>query len=84
MKINMHIVKDVTYKYAKLYYEILCIVGYKKITNLIKFVELKIYVPRSTRLSFLCSPKYKVFEHDIFHVCGINSWLHPDFCFQIF
>jgi hypothetical protein len=73
MKINTHIVKDVTYKYAKLYYKIRCIVGYTKITNLIKIVDLKIYVLRSTRLSFLCSPKYKVFEHDFFHVRGINS-----------
>jgi hypothetical protein len=84
MKINLDIVKDVTYEYAKLYYEILCIVGYTKIINLRKFVDLKIYVLRSRLLTFLCSLKYNVFEYDFFHVCGINSWLHPDFCFQIF
>jgi hypothetical protein len=66
MEINLDIVKDVTYKYAKLYYKILCIVDYTKIINLRKFVDLKIYVLRSRLLSFLCSPKYNVFEHDFF------------------
>jgi hypothetical protein len=23
-------------------------------------------------------PKWKVSEHDFFHVCGINSWLHTN------
>jgi hypothetical protein len=84
MKINLNIVKDVTYKCAKFYYEILYIVGYTKITNLIKFVDLKINVLRSRRLSFLCRPKYKTFEHDLLHACGINSWLYPDFVFRFF
>jgi hypothetical protein len=66
MKINLDIVKDITYKYAKLYYEILCIVGYTKITNLRKSAALKIYVLRFRHLSFLCSPKYNVLEHDFF------------------
>jgi hypothetical protein len=52
MKINLDIVKDVTYKYAKLYYEILCIVGYTKIKNLRKFVDFKIYILKSRLLSF--------------------------------
>jgi hypothetical protein len=38
MKINLDIVKDATYKYAKLYYKILCIMCYTKITNLRKFM----------------------------------------------
>jgi hypothetical protein len=84
MKINLNIVKDVTYKCVKFYYKILYIVGYTKIINLIKFVDLKINILRSRRLSFLCRPKYKTFEHDFLHACGINSWLYPDFCFQIF
>jgi hypothetical protein len=61
MKINLDIVKDRTYEYAKLYYEIPCIVGYTKITNLRKFIDFKIYVLRSRLLSFLRSPKYNVF-----------------------
>jgi hypothetical protein len=73
MKINLNIVKDVTYKCAKFYYEILYIMGYTKIINLIKFVDLKIDVLRSRRLSFLCRPKDKAFEHDLLHACGINS-----------
>jgi hypothetical protein len=42
MKINLYIVNDVTYKHTNFYYKILYIVGYSKIKNLIKFVELKI------------------------------------------
>jgi hypothetical protein len=41
MKINLNIVKDVTYKCAKFYYEILYIVGYTKIKNLIKFCRFE-------------------------------------------
>jgi hypothetical protein len=46
MKINLDIVNDVTYKHTKFCYEVLCIIGYMKI---IKFVVLKIYIPRSRR-----------------------------------
>jgi hypothetical protein len=42
MKINLDIGNDVTYKHVKFYYEILCIIGYTKIQNLIKFVDFKI------------------------------------------
>jgi hypothetical protein len=84
MKINLNIVKDVTYKCAKFLLRNTLYYGLHKITNLIKFVDLKINVLRSRRLSFLCRPKNKAFEHDLLHVCGINSWLHLDFCFQTF
>jgi hypothetical protein len=33
MKINQDMINDVIYKYAKFYYEILCIVGYTKLTK---------------------------------------------------
>jgi hypothetical protein len=36
--------KDVVYKYAIFNYETFSIVGFTKITNLIKFVDLKIYI----------------------------------------
>jgi hypothetical protein len=53
-------------------------VGYIKIIQSDKNVDLKIYILRSTRLSFLCSPKYKAFEHDFLHICAINSCLQPN------
>jgi hypothetical protein len=68
MKINMDIVNDVSYKRAKFHYEILYILTYTKITNLIKFVDLKIYALRSRHLSFVCSQKYNRREHDFLHV----------------
>jgi hypothetical protein len=73
MKINQDIVNDVIYKYAKFYYEILCIVGYTKITKSGKIYIFEVYILRSRCLSFLCSPKYKVFEQDFLHVGGIKS-----------
>jgi hypothetical protein len=73
MKINQDIVNDVIYKYAKFYYKILCIVGYAKITKSGKIYRFEVYILRSRRLSFLCSPKYKVFEQNILHVGGIKS-----------
>jgi hypothetical protein len=81
MQINQDIGNDVICKYAKFYYEILCIVGYTKIKKLIKFVDLK-YTLRFRSFSFLCSPKYKVFEQNILHVGGINSWLHTNNFFK--
>jgi hypothetical protein len=33
MKINQNIVNDVIYKYAKNYYEIICVMAYTKITK---------------------------------------------------
>jgi hypothetical protein len=84
MKINLGIVNDVTYKHAKFYYEILCIVSYTKITKSGKICRFEIYILRSRRLSFLCSLNCKVFDHDFLHVCGINSWLHTNFFFNFF
>jgi hypothetical protein len=78
VKINQDIVNDVIYKYAKFYYEILCIVGYTKIRKFDKIYRFEIYILRSRCFSFLCSPKYKVFEQDVLHIGGINSWLHAN------
>jgi hypothetical protein len=73
MKINQDMVNDVIYKYAKFYYEILCIMGYTKITKYGKIYRFEVYILRSRRLSFLCSLKYKVFKQDFLHIGGINS-----------
>jgi hypothetical protein len=73
MKINQDIVNDVIYKYAKFYYKILCIEGYTKITKSSKIYRFEVYILRSRRLSFLCSPKYKVFEQVFFHGGGIKT-----------
>jgi hypothetical protein len=92
-KINQNIVNDVIYKYVKFYYEILCIVGYiikksSKIYNFFlqksKIYRFEVYILRSRRLSFLCSPKYSVFEQKFLHIGGINSWLHANIIFIIF
>jgi hypothetical protein len=84
MKTNLDIVIDVAYKYAKFWYEILCIVGYTEMTKSDKIGRFEIYILRSTCLLFLCSPEYKVFKHDYLHICGINSWLHPNIFFILF
>jgi hypothetical protein len=49
-----------------------------------KFEDLKIYILIFTRLSFLCSKKYKVFGIDILHVCEINYWIHLETFFNFF
>jgi hypothetical protein len=84
MKINLDIVNDVTYKHAKFQYEIRYIMGYTKNTNYGNICRFENIYNRSTRLSFLCSPKYKVFEYEILRVCRINSWLYPNIFFTIF
>jgi hypothetical protein len=68
MKINQDIVNDVIYTYAEIYYKILCIVIYTKITKSDKICGFEIYILRSRHLLFLCSPKYKVLEQDFLHV----------------
>jgi hypothetical protein len=78
MKINLNIVNDVINKYAKIDYEILCIVGYTKITKSDKIYRFEIYILKSRHLSFLCSTKYNVFEHEFLHFCGTNSCLHTN------
>jgi hypothetical protein len=64
MKMKWDMVNDVTYKYAKFCYEIICIVGYIKIKKSDKNYRFEIY--RSRRLLFLCSSKYKVFAKIFF------------------
>jgi hypothetical protein len=41
MKINLGIVNDVTYKHTKFCYEVLCIIGYTKITKSDKMCSFK-------------------------------------------
>jgi hypothetical protein len=53
-------------------------------TNYGKICRFENIHNRSTRLLFLCSPKYKVFEYEILHVCEINSWQHLNIFFHIF
>jgi hypothetical protein len=65
MKINLDIVNDVTF-----YYEMICIVGYTKITKSDKICSFGIHILRSTCLSFLCSKEYKVFEHNFWTFVG--------------
>jgi hypothetical protein len=62
--------------YAKFHSKILCIVGYTKIIKSNKICRFETYILRFRCLSFLCSPKYKVFIQDFLHVGGINCWLH--------
>jgi hypothetical protein len=66
MKTNLDIVNMVTYKHANFQYEILYIMGYTKITNYGKICRFENIYDRSTCLSFLCSPKYKVFKYQFF------------------
>jgi hypothetical protein len=84
MKINPNIVNDVTCRHANFHNKILCIVIYIKITKSDKICRFKVYIFRSTHLPFLYSPNYKAFELDFLHVGEINSWLQPNFCFNIF
>jgi hypothetical protein len=84
MKINPNIVNDVISRHEKFHNKILCIVIYTKITKSSKICRFKVYILRSTHLTFLCSPNYKAFELDFLHVSGINSWLQPNFCFNFF
>jgi hypothetical protein len=41
MKINLDVVNNVTYKHAKYYYKILCVVGYTKIIKSDKIYRFK-------------------------------------------
>jgi hypothetical protein len=79
MKINLDIVNDVTYKHVKFqYYKIRYIMGYTKIKNYGNICRFENIYNRSTRLSFLCSPKYKIFEYEILHIYRIKSWLYSN------
>jgi hypothetical protein len=57
----MDIVNDVTYIYAKFYYEILYIVGYPELTKSDNIIDLKICILRYICFTFFSNPKYKVF-----------------------
>jgi hypothetical protein len=84
MKINLDIVNDATFRHAKFHNKSFCIVIYIKIIKSNKIYKFKVYILRSTHLSFLCSPNYKAFELDFFQFGGINSCLPPNFCFKFF
>jgi hypothetical protein len=58
-KINQDIVNDAIYKYAKIYYKILCIVGYTKIIKSGKIYRFEVYILRYRHLLFFYSLKYK-------------------------
>ena len=49
-----------------------------------KSVDLKMCIFKSLIFSFLCSPKYNVFEIYFLHVYGIHNWPHQWFFFRIF
>jgi hypothetical protein len=66
VKINPDIVNDVTCRHEIFYYKILCIVIYTKITKSDKIRRFKVYILRSTHLSFLCSPNYNLIFVSIF------------------
>ena len=72
MKKNSDVANSVFYKRVKYRVQILNITRYRKITNLIKFGDLKMYILRSKTLSFLCRTVCKVFEIDFLQVCGIH------------
>jgi hypothetical protein len=76
MKINLDIVNNVIYKYAKFYYDFFLYCGLHKITKFDKIYGFEIYILRSRHLFFI--PKYKIFEHIFLHVYGINSYLHAN------
>ena len=67
----MDVANYVSHKRVKNQLQIRCILGYIKMRN------LKIYIFRSTLLSFSCRPNYNVFEVDFLHVCDTYHWLHP-------
>jgi hypothetical protein len=46
--------------------------------NLIKFIDVKVYLLKSTSLSFLGSQKTKYLNMIFLYICGTNSLLHPN------
>jgi hypothetical protein len=62
---NVDIVNNIIYKHITFQYEFIRIMGYTEITKF-DIVDLKIYILRSTYLSFLCSSEYKKIKHGIF------------------
>jgi hypothetical protein len=82
MKTNLDIVNDVTYKHENFKYKILYIMGYTKMTNSDQICRFESIYTTIYTFVILCSPEYKVFEHEFLHVCWINSWLHPNILFK--
>jgi hypothetical protein len=78
MKINLDIVNGITYKH-KFFLRNTLYCKLHKNNKSGKICRLEIYVLRSRHVSFLCSPKYKVFEYDFLHIYEINSGLHQIF-----
>jgi hypothetical protein len=66
MKINPDIVNDVTCRHAKFHYKILCIVIYTKITNLIKFEDLK-YTYSDLHICYFCEAQITKYLNLIFY-----------------
>jgi hypothetical protein len=56
---------------------------HKKIKS-VKIWIFEICTPKSTRLLFLCSPEFFVFEIEILHVYVTIYWLHHDFFSNFF
>ena len=84
LKIIQNIVDVVSHKHVKSRHEILCIMGYTKMTNLIKFGDLKHASTDRYFCYFFYSSGFKVFEIDILHICGIIRGLHQDIFFNFF
>jgi hypothetical protein len=57
--------------------------GYTKIIQSDKFIDLKIYILGSICFLVLSSLKYDAFEDDVFLCSGRNSWLNVNI-FQFF
>ena len=60
-KKNSDVANSVSYKRVKYGVQILNITSYRKMTNLVKFGDLKMYILRSKTLSFLCRIVHKLF-----------------------
>ena len=77
MKKNPDVANSVSYKRVKYQVQILNITSYRKMKNLIKFGDLKMYILRSKTLSFLCRTVHELFklifcrfvEYTISYIC---------------
>ena len=81
----LNIVTKVCFRvqWSWMYFTLLCIVSYTKMTNLINFEYLKMCQLRSILLPFLCSSEYKVFGANFLQVMGYTIIYIRDF-FNIF
>jgi hypothetical protein len=71
------------YKQEMFWYGIPYMVGYTKMTKSNKNCRCEIYIVRSTYLSFLCSPKHKLFEH-VFQMTVGKLLATSKYLFQFF